>query len=139
MYKSIRKHGINNFICEFLADGLDDEEVILIDKLKPEYNMTIGGDGGNTSTSPNYITGMERRDYRGDKNPMYGRRGQDNPNYGKRKSPDQIEKCRQNYTGKRIPVRVNGVDYTCVSGAAKALGRSERYVRIHDELNEWTY
>jgi group I intron endonuclease len=40
LYRAIRKYGVDNFVCEYLADGLDEEEVILIEKHKPEYNMT---------------------------------------------------------------------------------------------------
>lgn len=43
------------------------------------------------------------------------------------------------YKGKRVPVRVHGIDYDSVSQASKELGRSQIYVRIHDELRQWTY
>lgn len=140
LYRAIRKYGADSFIVEKLCDGLDREEVALIETLSPEYNMTRGGDGGDTSKSPNYMTGMMlRRSYAGQGNPNYGKRGVLSPNYGKRHSDETRQKCRDNYKGKRIPVMVNGVQYESVSRAAKELGRSERYVRLHDELNEWTY
>jgi len=139
LYKAMRKYGVENFICKYLADGLDEEEILLIETLSPEYNMTKGGDGGDTSSSPNYQTALCRRNYKGENNPNYGKRGIDSPNYGKTRSPQQIENYKKSYKGKRIPVIVNGVQYSSVAEAAKLLNRSEKYVRIHDELNDWTY
>jgi hypothetical protein len=139
LYRAMRKYGVESFVIEYLSEGLDEEEIILIDQLKPEYNMTRGGDGGDTSSSPNYRNALATRNVSGSNNPMYGRRGVDNPNYGKRRTEAQKENSRAGYKGKRVPVRVHGVDYDSVSRAAKELRRSERYVRIHDELNEWTY
>ena len=139
LYRSIRKHGVANFTCEHLADGLDEEEILLIEQLHPEYNMTLGGDGGDTSSSPNYKTSLLRRNYTGHNNPNYGKRGVDSPNYGKTRTDNQKETYRRSYKGKRIQVRVDGVCYESVAMAAKLLNRSEKYVRIHDELNDWTY
>lgn len=140
LYKAIRKYGVESFKIEKLCDGLDDEEVMMIEAHSPEYNMTRGGDGGDTSSSPNYARGMlMRRSYAGEGNPNYGKRGQCSPNYGKTRSEETKQKCRDSYKGKRIPVRVDGIQYESVARAAKLLGRSERYVRLHDELNEWKY
>ena len=88
LYKAMRKYGIDQFKIDYLCDGLDDEEVIMIEAHNPEYNMTRGGTGGDTSTSPNYIQAMKKLDRRGSNNPMYGRRGIDNPNYGKKHGPN---------------------------------------------------
>jgi group I intron endonuclease len=140
LYRAMRKHGVENFECVYLADGLDEEEILLIEQHAPEYNMTAGGDGGDTSNSPLYKEGMiKRRSYKGNNNPNYGKRGKDSPNYGKVRSEAQREKSRKGYKGKRIPVRIDGVQYESVSYAAKVLGRSEKYVRLHDEINEWEY
>lgn len=139
LYKAMRKYGIDAFIIEFLAEGLDEEEVLLIEQLKPEYNMTRGGTGGDMSASPKWQDSVARRNYKGENNPNYGKCGTDSPNFGKKRTPEQIETYKQAYKGKRIPVRVDGVDYESVKAAAATLGRSERYVRIHDELNEWKY
>jgi group I intron endonuclease len=63
LYKAMRKHGSENFKAEILEETspekLDKQERYWILKLTPEYNMTSGGDGGNTSMSPNYKKGME--------------------------------------------------------------------------------
>jgi group I intron endonuclease len=139
LYKSIRKYGPDAFLITSLCEGLDEEEILMIHKHQPEYNMTAGGDGGDTSASPNYQMGMiQRRSYKGSDNPNYGKRGTDSPNYGRKKSEE--EKAKQTASEylkkKRRPVVVNGVYYESVLGAAKALGRSERYVRLHDEYSE---
>jgi len=139
LYKAIRKYGVENFVCEYLAEGLDNEEILLIEKYKPEYNMTRGGDGGDTSSSPNFQSSLKARNFNGPNNPNYGKRGKDSPNYGKKRTEEQKENSRKGYKGKRIPVRVHGIDYESVSRAAKELGRSDRYVRLHDEINEWKY
>jgi len=88
LHRAIRKYGVSNFIIEKLCDGLDEEEVKMISFYTPEYNMTKGGDGGDTSQSINYKTAMARRSYKGSNNPMYGKRGKDNPNYGKKYGPN---------------------------------------------------
>ena len=139
LYRAMRKYGADNFTIEHLSDGLDEEEILLIESMRPEYNMTRGGDGGDTSSSPNYKHAMAKRDMSGEKNPMYGKRGKDNPNYGKTRTEEQKQRSREGYKGKRVPVRVHGIDYESVARASKELNRSERYVRIHDELNEWKY
>lgn len=47
LYRAMRKYGINNFEFQVLektsVDMLDKQEIYWIDKLKPEYNQTIGG------------------------------------------------------------------------------------------------
>lgn len=141
LYRAIRKYGSENFSVEFLCDGLDEEEVIQIEQLQPEYNMTKGGTGGDTSNSPGYKAAIAKRDMSGPNNPMFGRKGAENPNFGKRRTDEQRQKMASSeyLKKKRKPVRVHGVDYESVLAAAKILGRSERYVRLHDELNEWTY
>ena len=139
LYKAIRKYGKENFYIEFISEGYNEEEIKLIEKIKPEYNLTKGGDGGDTSNSPNYRKAMVERDNSGSNNPMWGKRGTDNPNYGKKRTPEQIENSKKNYKGKRIPVVINGVLYDSVIGASKALMRSERYIRLHDQLNKWSY
>jgi group I intron endonuclease len=139
LHKAIRKYGPESFKIEYLMEGLDEEEVMLIADQQPEYNMTAGGDGGDTSNSPNFIDAIRQRDMSGANNPNYGKRGVSSPNYGKVRTEEQKQRHRDGYKGKRIPVRVDGVYYESVARAAKLLVRSERYVRLHDELNEWSY
>ena len=61
LYNSMRKYGFDNFQIEVLEEtqNLNEREIYWIEKLSPHYNMTRGGDGGDTSKSPNYIKGME--------------------------------------------------------------------------------
>lgn len=140
LYNAIRKYGVENFQVEFLSEGLDKEEIFFISSLQPKYNMTRGGDGGDTSSSPRYKENrLQRRSYKGENNPNYGKLGEQSPNHGKIRTPEQIEKYKAAYKGKRIPVSIDGVLYDSVIAAARALGRSERYVRLHDQLNEWKY
>lgn len=56
-HKAIRKYGKENFKLEILEES--DREEHWIEILKPEYNMTKGGDGGDTSKSPNFIKAMK--------------------------------------------------------------------------------
>ena len=47
LYRAIRKYGKENFTIEILDEEYSNEkEIYWISKLKPEYNMTKGGDGG---------------------------------------------------------------------------------------------
>ena len=47
---ALRKYGVNGFNWEILEECEDDKagerEIYWIDKLKPQYNATLGGDGG---------------------------------------------------------------------------------------------
>jgi len=88
LYRAIRKYGEENFTIEYLCEGSDAEEILAISSYKPEYNMTKGGDGGDTSASPRYLEAMKRRDMSGKNNPMYGKKGINNPNYGKKYGPN---------------------------------------------------
>jgi group I intron endonuclease len=54
LYNAINKHGYDNFCVELLEkvsniEILDEREKYWIEFLRPEYNMTSGGDGGNTT------------------------------------------------------------------------------------------
>ena len=58
----MRKYGVDVFTAELLEyniqDDLDGRERYWIQTLKPEYNMTEGGEGGDTSSSPKYKKAM---------------------------------------------------------------------------------
>lgn len=59
LYHAMRKYGIDNFtieIVEIVSDSssLNKKEKYWIENLNPDYNMTKGGDGGDTSFSPNF-------------------------------------------------------------------------------------
>jgi group I intron endonuclease len=66
LYRAIRKHGKKNFIIEELENNIhknkiDEKEIDYISKLNPKYNMTSGGDGGDTSKSPNFIKAIKKQ------------------------------------------------------------------------------
>ena len=57
LYKSMRKYGFESFKIELLeqvTENINDREIFWINLLKPDYNLTKGGDGGDTSKSINF-------------------------------------------------------------------------------------
>lgn len=68
-HKAIRKYGAKNFSVELLEES--NREEYWIAKLNPEYNMTEGGDGGDTSKWIDYSSFKER--FSGNNNPFFGR------------------------------------------------------------------
>lgn len=65
LYRAMRKYGENNFkitIIEQIGDNslLNEKEIHYIKTLLPKYNMTKGGDGGDTSASPNYKKAIKK-------------------------------------------------------------------------------
>jgi group I intron endonuclease len=65
LYHAIRTYGKENFIVEEVEnnipkDIINEREIYWIDCLKPHYNMTEGGDGGDVSKSPNFISSVKR-------------------------------------------------------------------------------
>jgi group I intron endonuclease len=108
LYRAMRKYGSNQFIVEQLEiinnkQDLDIREKYWIEKLSPHYNMTAGGEGGNTSSSPNYIEGMKNRVH--PHTPTYGMLGKKHPLKGKR------------LTGNFCPVVCEGIEYPSVGDA----------------------
>lgn len=60
LHRAIRKDGPQSFMVELLQEDADlnIDESRWISELKPEYNMTSGGEGGDTSSSPNFKDGV---------------------------------------------------------------------------------
>lgn len=58
LHRAINKYGIENFTISVLEETtpnlLNEKERFWINKLQPHYNMTPGGEGGDTSNSENY-------------------------------------------------------------------------------------
>lgn len=87
-YRAIRKYGKESFSVSVLEmpenKDLNEREIHWISVLKPEYNMTRGGDGGDMSASPRYRAALAdgRISVKGERNPMYGKRGELNPLWG---------------------------------------------------------
>ena len=112
LYRAIRKYGEDNFIIECLQEdgNLNEDESLWIGKLNPVYNMTKGGEGGNTSASPNYKAGMKnRRSYAKEGNPQYGKIGLNNP--------------------KSQKVLLDGKEYCSITEARRLAHRSFAYVK----------
>ena len=110
LYKAMRKYGPENFIVESIesfSGNIDNEnrESFWIIKLSPHYNLTKGGDGGDTSNSHNYKIGMKNRIH--PHLPTYGMRGKAHPRKG--------ISLTKNY----CPVFCEGVEYASVGDAEK--------------------
>jgi len=65
LYNAMNKHGHDQFSVEVLEnisnnEMLDEREKYWIEFLRPEYNMTAGGDGGNTMLNYTEIQKLER-------------------------------------------------------------------------------
>lgn len=66
LYRAIRKYGKENFTIEevesqIYKDVIDKKEIEYILTLNPQYNMTKGGEGGDTSKSPNFIRAIKEQ------------------------------------------------------------------------------
>jgi hypothetical protein len=111
LYKAMRKYGFENFTIEMLEQTiqLDEQERYWISFLNPEYNMTAGGEGGDTSSSPNFIESMKKYHQRKtrDSYATYGMLGKTCCNRGK------------SLVKNRCPVMCEGVEYASVGEAEK--------------------
>lgn len=96
LYRAMRYYGPEKFQTEELEVCANIEHLNLQEKYYiikhgthcisgTGYNMTFGGEGGDTSLSPKYKAGMSKRDINGSKNPMYGKKGKGNKNFGKKR------------------------------------------------------
>lgn len=114
LHRAMRKHGIQAFqICILEeCENFDMREEHWIQELKPHYNMTLGGDGGDTSHSPNYISAMKaHHETRSrDSYATRGMLGKQMPEASKKKI-SQSNKC---------PVLCEGVVYDSVGSAESA-------------------
>lgn len=94
-HRAMRKYGKENFLVEELEhcdeSNLNDREKYWISELKPSYNMTVGGDGGDTSSSEKYQEYMKKR-------PLL-MSGENNPFFGKKHSAETKEKISQKKKG----------------------------------------
>lgn len=95
LYRAMRKHGFNSFIIEEIESNvkhLDEAEEKHILDLKPHYNMTCGGDGGDTSNSPNFKLSMKKYHSKKPKSEYatYGMLGKSHPGKGKRQKGKRV-------------------------------------------------
>lgn len=117
LHRAIRKYGIENFdiaILEYVSNiqELNSKEIEYINILKPNYNMTTGGDGGDTSSSPNFKIAMTN---------MHQKRvAKDYATYGmlgKTQSEKFIKSIKQSNS---CPVMCEGIKFSSVGEAQKS-------------------
>lgn len=172
LYRSMRKHGVTAFVVDIVepvndVNTLDARErhwIQTLNTLAPAgYNMTAGGEGGDTSRSPNYIEGMKHRNFSGENNPNYGKLGTASPNYGSIRTVEQKENLRRGLTaawrenttrkellsarmsGKNNPsygqipanaltVVFDGKMYDSLADASRITGRSPPYIKKYGKI-----
>jgi group I intron endonuclease len=155
LYRSIRKHGTESFVMNIIESNIpiedinkkEIEHIEKYDSFKSGYNMTLGGDGGDTSSSIVFQESMKR--LHANKKPefyaTYGMLGKTHTkitkekqsaarkNWHKTATPKQIEerKCMGEKNGmygktpsNAIPVLVEGKEYPSLPKAAKAYNLS---------------
>ena len=121
LHRAMRKYGICNFNIEILeelnpAQNINEMEIYYISKLSPIYNMTSGGDGGNTALSPNFIKSMETYHNKKDKS-TYATCGMK----GKKQSKKFIESIKKSNS---CPVMCEGNKFDSIGDA------QEHYIGI---------
>jgi group I intron endonuclease len=89
LYRAMRKYGFENFSVEIVETNpkdIDAAEIKYILEMNPTYNMTSGGEGGNTSSSPNFIKAMKESHQKRppESYASYGMLGKSHPGKGKR-------------------------------------------------------
>ena len=127
LYRAMRKYGIENFEFELQDTTLTEEE--LIGELKPHYNMTRGGDGGDTSNSPKFKESMKK--YHANKTrESYATYG----SLGYKKTPEQ---CRRSAEAHWRPITIEGVTYPSHKHACEALGISRQTLARRYRGKNW--
>ena len=131
LYNEIRKHGIESFSIKVIEEttNVNDREQYWIAKLNPQYNMTAGGEGGDTSKSPNFIEGIKK--YHANKTPesyaTYGMKG--------KKHPQKNKPLKKNWK----PVYCDGFIFPSVTHAMKAWNSSAPAKRLHRKKPNYYY
>lgn len=111
LYKAMRKYGIENFSIEVLetTSNASEREIYWIETLSPHYNMTKGGDGGDTSNSPNFIRSMIE---------MHSKRASsDYATYGMIGKPQSETFIQAIKRSNNCPVVCEGIEYPSVGSA----------------------
>jgi len=160
LYKAMRKHGLENFsisLIEEVKEDLDTRERHWIAELNPAYNMTLGGEGGDTSSSPNFKSGVARHHSNRTEYPGARMLGKNHTTETRRKqsekrtehwnimSDEEREIRSKKVAGHnngmygKVPknslqIVFNGVKYNSVAEASRVTGHSSKYVKKHGEL-----
>lgn len=160
LYRAMRKYGFENFNLSVLDEtGTYDDEIKWIDKINPAYNMTKGGEGGDTSSSKNFKKSMKEYHSKKPKDEYAtnGFKGKSFSEISKEKLSNSRKEYWDNLTEKEkieraksisgskngmfgktpknsIQVKVNGVLYKSKAAAARALGMTEYYMMKNCEV-----
>lgn len=161
LHKAISKYGKDCFKIYLIEEtnDLNVREIFWIRELNTEspngYNLTKGGDGGDTSSTKGYINGMNRRrSYVGENNPMYGKSAMLGRIHTKstklkmsearKKYWDELDRgsfeCKTTGTSNPMygkvpsnakPVTIGDVEYASIAEASRKLKISEYKVRTY--------
>jgi len=169
LYRSIRKHGREVFIIHIIESNIsegkiDEKEIEYIakyDSFANGYNMTLGGEGGDTSSSPRYKEGI--RKFHANRNPedyaTFGmldkthdektkqKQSQARANWHASLTNEQRESRKEKVSGKRngmygktpsnaIPVLVDGKEYSSINKAAKAHNLSPYFLKKQHDVQQ---
>lgn len=118
---AIKKYGWDNFEHEIVYDGIPEDfakqfEMELIEKYKTMdgrygYNLCEGGNSTtgyhHTESSKSKMSASKKGMYKGNRNPMYGKRGKLAPAYGLKRSDDFKKKH-------QVKVIVMDMDYNVI-------------------------
>lgn len=160
LYRAMRKYGVDNFTMDIIDESGDyDSEKAYIAELDPPYNMTPGGEGGDTSSSPKFKQAMKeyhskkaKEDYA-----TYGMLGKKASEETKQKqsqshkknwsnlSEEERKKRAKSITGSNngmfgktpknsVQVTVNGIQYKSKAQAQRETGKSWHYIMKNCEV-----
>lgn len=126
LYRAMRKYGEDSFSISIIEEtsDLNDREMFWIQTLNPDYNMTLGGDGGNISKSLTFKKSME--EYHSKK------KSEDYATYG------MLNKCHSTDSKMKIsksnscPVMCEGIRYESVGDAEMAYPGIKLRSRLDD-------
>jgi group I intron endonuclease len=153
LYRAIRRNGESSFIIESVQEGATfEDECKWISDLKPAYNMTAGGEGGDTSASPNFRKGVAAYHARKSKESYatYGHAGKKHSENTKSEqskikkdfwdaNPERKEKLKERVSGAGNPmfgktpanakiVTIDNTTYPSIVAATKSLGVKSIYI-----------
>lgn len=102
LHNAMRKYGSENFSIISISsniseENLNREEIRFIFELNPHYNMTSGGDGGNTSNSVNYKKNHKKSCLRGENHTRYGLPKHLSPVFGSKRSDESKIKMSESH------------------------------------------
>lgn len=102
LLKAVLKYGKENFICELLEicnskSDANEKEIKWISKLKPEYNLTKGGDGGKGGSFKGRKFSEVGRKHMSD-----AKKGSGNTMYNKHHSEETKKKISESNKGRKL-------------------------------------